>query len=251
MSRATLLRLGILLLLLLAIIACLYFLPVRAWLTEFQEWTASLGIWGLVLIAVVYVPACVLFIPGSILTFGAGLTYGVIPATIAVSLGSTTGAALAFLLGRTIARKWIEEKISRYPRFRALDQAIGVEGFKIVLLLRLSPAFPFNLLNYALGLTSVPFRTYLLASWIGMLPGTLLYVYLGSVARQAVELTDQTKPRDPVADAIFWGGLAVTVVVTVAITRIAKKALDRITEPRPPGSEGLSHPDGRGCEPAP
>ena len=90
--------------------------------------------------------------------------------------------------GRTLARGFIEAKISHNPRFRAIDQAVKHEGFKIVLLTRLSPVFPFNLLNYAFGLTPVSLRDYFLASWIGMLPGTVMYVYLGSAAKNLADL---------------------------------------------------------------
>src|SRR5262249_61840093 len=136
--------------------------------------------WGRGLRARASLPATVFAVPGSLITLGAGAAFGLIRGTLAVSAGSTLGAAAAFLLGRTLARGWVEHKVANKPRFRALDQAIGAEGFKIVLLLRLSPVFPFNVLNYALGLTRVSFRSYLVASWIGMLPGTVMYVYLGA-----------------------------------------------------------------------
>jgi uncharacterized membrane protein YdjX (TVP38/TMEM64 family) len=140
-----------------------------------------------VLIFSVYAAATVLFIPGSILTIAAGFIYGLGQAIPIISVGSTLGATIAFLLGRFLIRSLIERKIKKYPRFHAIDKAIAVEGWKIVLLLRLIPLIPFNLLNYALALTSVSLKAYVLASWIGMLPGTILFIYIGTTAK---DLTD-------------------------------------------------------------
>src|SRR5262249_11961339 len=156
---------------------------------------------------------------------GAGFVLGVFVGTITVSLASTVGASAAFLLGRSLARAWIQGKIARSPRFRAVDEAFRQLGFKIVVLLRLSPLFPFQLLNYALGLTKISFREYVLASWIGMLPGTVMYVYIGSTLKA---LTDVAEGRalDSVAEKVLFGlGLAATVAVTVVVTRVARGAL--------------------------
>jgi uncharacterized membrane protein YdjX (TVP38/TMEM64 family) len=222
MSRSTLLRLfG--LAVLVAIIAAAY--QFRDEVPRLLQWLEDLGPWGPVLLAAAYVPATVLAVPGSLITLGAGAAFGVVPGTVAVSVGSTLGAAAAFLIGRTLARGWVERKVAGNPRFRAIDQAIGREGFKIVLLLRLSPVFPFNLLNYALGLTSVSFRSYLLASWIGMLPATVMYVYLGSALGSLARVADGRGERSPAEKGLFYGGLAATVVVTILITRLARRAL--------------------------
>jgi len=223
MSRSTLLRLLGLVLLLGTITACFWLLPTRTWIVWLRDWAKDHGNGGLVLIAALYIPAGLLLIPGSLITLSAGLVYGVVPATIAISIGSTLGAAITFLVGRFLMRGWVEKRVAQHPKFQSIDRAIGEQGFKIVLLLRLSPVFPYNLLNYALALTRVSFRDYVLASWIGMLPGTLLYVYLGSAAGEAAVGEEQ----DTLSRVVFWGSLAVTVVVTVVISRIAKKALDR------------------------
>ena len=119
-----------------------------------------MGASGAMLIVLLYIAACVLMLPGSILTLGAGALFGVVTGTIAVSLGSTVGACAAFLVGRTVARRRIAPKVSANPRFAAIDRGVGREGFKIVLLTRLSPIFPFNMLNYAFGLTKVSFIHY-------------------------------------------------------------------------------------------
>jgi len=137
---------------------------------------------GAALFCFVYIAACVFFIPGALLTLGAGAIFGVIKGSILVSIASTLGAGLAFLVGRYFARDWVSKKIEGNEKFAAIDGAVANEGWKIVGLTRLSPVFPFNLLNYAFGLTSVAFKDYFLASWIGMMPGTVMYVYVGSPA---------------------------------------------------------------------
>jgi uncharacterized membrane protein YdjX (TVP38/TMEM64 family) len=144
---------------------------------------------------------------------------------VAVSAGSTLGAAGAFLIARHLARERVERRAAADPRFAAIDQAVGREGWKIVLLTRLSPLFPFTLLNYLYGLTRVRFGAYLLASWIGMMPGTLLYVYLGVAGRAVAETTAGQRSRTPQEWALFVVGLLATAAVTVYVTRLARQAL--------------------------
>src|SRR5262249_14167349 len=151
-------------------------------LGQFRGWAG-----GPVVFAAVYALSC-LVLPGSLITLAAGSLFGVLVGTVVVSLASVTGACLAFWLGRTLARDLAEKRLAGNPRFHALDQAVAVGGFKIVLLTRLSPLFPFTLLNYAFGLTMVRFRDYVLASWIGMLPGTVMYVYLGSTVKELADV---------------------------------------------------------------
>ena len=186
----------------------------------------GLGAWGPFAVALIYIPACVLFLPGSVLTLGAGALFGLVKETIAVSIGSTLGAALAFILGRTVARRWIEKRVASHPSFAAIDEAVGREGFKIVFLTRLSPVFPFNLLNYAYGLTRVKFRHYFLASWIGMLPGTIMYVYIGSALGSVAAIFSSGGRTKSTAEWVLYGvGLVATIVVTVFVTRVARRAL--------------------------
>jgi uncharacterized membrane protein YdjX (TVP38/TMEM64 family) len=226
-KAASALRLGVGLLLLAAIGGALLFLPVKDYLAAFLGRVQALGPWAPVVLGAVYVLACVLFVPGSLLTLGAGFLFGIALGTITVSLASTVGASVAFLLGRTLARQWVEKQVAASPRFRALDQAVQEQGFKIVLLTRLSPVFPFVLLNYAFGLTRVSFRDYVLASWIGMLPGTVMYVYLGSTIKDLADLAAGTVEGGPAQRILFWVGLVATVVVTIFITRLARAALHR------------------------
>lgn len=200
----------------------------RGTLASFLEWVQGIGPWGAVLFAAAYVPAAVLLVPGSLLTLGAGFVFGVAKGTVIVSLGSTAGAATAFLVGRSIAREWVAGRLAGRPKMAALARAVETEGFKIVLLTRLSPVLPFNLLNYAFGLTAVPFRTYVLASWIGMLPGTIMYVYLGSAASSLAALLSGEQPRSTGQRVLFVLGLAATVAATIIVTRTARRALNDI-----------------------
>lgn len=192
-------------------------------------WIAAAGPAGPLVFFGLYVAACVLMLPGSILTLGAGALFGIVNGTLLVSLSSTAGATAAFLVGRFLARGMVARRVAGNPAFAALDEAVAGEGWKIVGLTRLSPVFPFNLLNYAFGLTRVSLRDYVLASWAGMLPGTLLYVYLGSLAGSLAELGAQAagRARTP-AEWVFYGiGLVATAAATVVVTRIARRALAR------------------------
>src|SRR5262245_29902507 len=188
MKRSTLVRVLVLAVLASSVVAGLSLLPVKQYLTSLLEWVYGIGNWGAFVLSAFYVPACLLFLPGSIFTLGSGFAFGVVRGTIAVSLGSVLGATAAFLTGRTLARGLIAQKVMRNAQFRAIDQAVCEQGFKIVLLTRLSPVVPFNLLNYAFGLTKVGFREFVLASWIGMLPGAVMYVYVGSAVKSLADL---------------------------------------------------------------
>ena len=200
-------------------------LPVADWLAVLFGWIeANRNIaWAVFILA--YVAATVLLMPGSLLTLAAGFLFGLFAGYAIVAVASVTGAACAFLVGRFFARDWVAHKLESMPRFSALDRAIEKRGGLIVLLTRLSPLFPFNLLNYGLGLTKVNFWTYVGVSWIGMIPGTLLYVYLGSVASNLTSLLAGEVGDSPVGSWLFYVGLAATLVLTIVITRIAGKEL--------------------------
>ena len=166
-----------------------------------------------------------LFVGLFLITLGAGALFGVVLGTVVVSAGSVLGASAAFLTGRFFARDWVAAKVAGNQTFSEIDQAVGREGFKIVFLTRLSPVFPFNLLNYAFGLTGVRFWPYFFASWVGMFPGTVMFVYLGSVAKVAVESGERT----PGEKILFGVGLLATIVVATVVTRIARRALAEAT----------------------
>ena len=208
-----------------AIVAGLFLLPVKQYLVAALEWTQGLGVWGPIFVSLFYIVACVFLLPGSVLTLGAGFLFGVPVGLLSALIGATLGACAAFLVGRTIARDWVTQKVSGNTRFTAVDEAVGREGFKIVLLLRLSPIFPFNLLNYALGLTKVSFGEYALASLIGMLPGGLMYVYFGSAARSLADVASGKVEGGWAGQVFFWVGLAATIIVAGFVTRLARKSL--------------------------
>jgi len=208
-----------------ALIVAARLLPVADWLREFNEWIGGVGPVGIVIYAAVYALATVLFAPGWILTVGAGIVFGLVWGTVAVSLGSTTGAALAFLIARYLARDAVSARMGKKEKFAAIDRAIGEQGWKIVALLRLSPLVPFNLSNYLYGLTAVKFWPYVLASWIAMLPGTVLYVYLGYAGKAGLEAATGATQRSPLEYVFMAVGLAATIAVTVYVTRLAKQAL--------------------------
>ena len=186
-------------------------------------WVGQRGPWGPIIFIAIYILAAMLFIPGSVLTVGGGAVLGVVWGSGYVSMGSTLGATCAFLVGRYLLRNSITRKVEGDKRFAAIDKAVAKEGWKIVGLTRLSPVLPFTLLNYAFGLTQVKLRDYILASWIGMMPGTVMGVYLGSLAQAATgERTRST------SEWVFYGvGLLATVVVTIFVTRLARKALPK------------------------
>jgi len=187
---------------------------------------AQLGARGAVLFVLLYIVATVLFLPGLVLTLSAGAVFGLARGAVLVSISATLGATAAFLVGRYLARGWVATKIAGNAKFSALDEAVGREGWKIVGLMRLSPVFPFNLLNYAFGVTRVPLIQYVLASWIGMMPGTITYVYLGSLAGALVG-PEGRATRTPAEWALYAVGLVATIAVTVYVTRLARRALDR------------------------
>lgn len=197
-------------------------------LLNFVEWVRQAGVPGALTFGGVYVGATVLLLPASVLTLGAGFVWGPFVGFAVVLPSATLAATVAFLLGRTVARGWVQRRVADNPRFRAIDEAVGSGGFRMVLLLRLSPLFPFNLLNYMLGLTRVSARDFILGSIIGMAPGTFMYLYLGSLVTSASQLLSGERPSaGPLGTALYAVGLIATIVVTVWITRTARAALSK------------------------
>lgn len=195
------------------------------WLRQALHWIDNLGLAGGLVFIALYIAATVAFLPGSILTLGAGVVFGLVLGSLYVFVGATAGAIAAFLVGRYLARAWVSKKIEGNPKFAAIDRAVAREGFKIVVLTRLSPVFPFNLLNYTFGITGVSLKDYALGS-VGMIPGTILYVYLGSLAGDLARVGTTNQPGNSTIQwAIRLVGLIATVAVTVYVTRIARQAL--------------------------
>src|SRR3989475_5598278 len=206
-----------------AIVLALKYFHVQDLLKTALDWIGKLGPWGPVIFIGLYIVATVLFVPGSVLTLGAGAVFGVALGSVCVSISATLGATAAFLVGRYLARDAIARKIEKNEKFATIDRAVANEGWKIVLLTRLSPVFPFTLLNYAFGLTRVKLSQYVMASWLGMIPGTVMYVYLGSLVNVGTAHRQRTT-----GEWVLYGvGLLATIAVTIFVTRVARKALQK------------------------
>lgn len=202
-----------------------HYLNLQQVLRDALAWISGLGPLGFLFFIALYILACVFMLPGSVLTLGAGVVFGVLHGVVTVLIGATLGATCAFLTGRYLARSWVARRIAGNEKFKAVDEAVGKEGWKIVLLTRLSPIFPFNLLNYAYGVTQVRLRHYILASAVGMIPGTAMYVYLGSLAGDLASLGAGGRTRTTAEWVLYGVGLLATVAVTIFVTRVARKAL--------------------------
>ncbi|KAL0457277.1 UNVERIFIED_CONTAM: TVP38/TMEM64 family membrane protein [Sesamum latifolium] len=264
LSWVSLLKISLLLALIAAFIIACFTLPIEKILKDFLVWIQEdLGPWGPLVLAVAYIPLTVLAVPASVLTLGGGYLFGLPVGFIADSVGATIGAGAAFLLGRTIGRSYVISKLKDYPKFRAVAIAIRRSGFKIVLLLRLVPLLPFNMLNYLLSVTPVPIAQYMLASWLGMMPITFALVYVGTTLKDLSDVThgwhDFSKTRwekmnmarqlgriflnalcsvprplhklpsllDYSNDAFILIGLVVSVLLMICVTRVAKAALEK------------------------
>ena len=213
------------------VLATLFFFGRQAagYVLRFAQWVQNLGFWAPAVFILGYALATVAFIPGSVLTLAAGAIFGLAKGTLFVFIAATLGSSLAFLVSRYVARRLVERKLAGHKKFASIDQAIGKQGFKIVLLLRMTPLVPFNFLNYGLGLTRVRFLPYVLAS-IGMLPGTLLYVYYGKLVGDVAAIAGGVRiDQGSAYYGILVLGLIATILVATLVTRIAKKALKEAT----------------------
>ncbi len=212
--------------------------PVAAMVASLEGSVRDLGAWGPLVFGGIYVLAVVALVPASALTLAAGAIFGPVAGTVITSLASTAGAAAAFLISRYVARHTVQNALRADPRFAAIDRAISEGGWKVVALLRLSPAFPFSLQNYAYGVTSLRFGPTILTSWIAMLPGTLLYVSLGYAGRAGAEAASGGHTMNLVRGGFWAVGLAATIAATVLLTRHARKVLAEqspsLTMPEPP-----------------
>lgn len=221
-------KIGLLVLLLAAIIIGLWSLPAGQWMNQLQTRVKALGPLGPFAYVLVYIATTLLLIPGSLLTIGAGGIFGFALGLAVVVAGANLGALCAFLLTRSLLRWKVARWAAANPKFAALDRAIGRDGFKMVLLSRLSPVFPFTLLNYMLGLTTVRTGTYVLANLIGMLPGSFLYVYIGVTAHEAISSSSGAPGAWKLLLKIV--GLLATIAIVVLITRMAKRAIAQAEE---------------------
>lgn len=194
-------------------------------LPRFAAWVDAQGAWAPGAYVLGYVFLTITLVPGALATMAAGVVFGLLPGTLYAFVGEVLGGVIAFWLARSFARPWIEPRLARSVRFAALDRAVAREGRRIVFMLRLSPAVPFNVLNYALGLSRIRLRDYLVAS-LGMLPSALLYVYYGKIVGDVAALASGASvPRDAVYWTVTLVGLGTTLVVSVVLARFATRVL--------------------------
>ena len=195
----------------------------------FADWVNGLGAWGPIVFIAGYAVSVVLLVPAVLLTLAGGAVFGLVRGTLYVFVAAVMGSIAAFLIARYVARDMVEKRLGANLRVAAIDRAVAAQGLRIVFLLRLSPVFPFVLLNYALGLTRVRLVDYALASF-GMIPGTILYVYYGKLAGDVAALgSGQAPPRGTAYHVLTVVGLVATVGVTTLVTRIARRAVREAT----------------------
>ncbi|KAL6217378.1 hypothetical protein ACLB2K_010595 [Fragaria x ananassa] len=228
LSSASALRFALLLLLLFLLATAFISLPIEKSLKDFLLWIKKdLGPWGPLVLAVAYIPLTVLAVPASVLTLGGGYLFGLPVGFVADSLGATLGATAALLLGRTMGRSYVISKLKHYPKFQAVAVAIQRSGFKIVLLLRLAPLLPFNMLNYLLSVTPVHIGDFMLATWLGMMPITFALVYVGTTLKDLSDVTHGWNEVSTTRWVFIVLGFGISVVLLICISKVAKASLEK------------------------
>jgi len=211
------------------------------WLTETLEWIRGAGFIGYVWFIVLYVILCALFLPGSILTLGAGAVYGWPLGTLLVAIGSALAASINFFLSRYLARGWIERRLESRPRFRSLAHKVAEKGWPLIMLSRLSPVFPHSIISYAAGLTRINYFTFFGASFLGFLPLSAAYSYAGDVIGQVTLLRSHSMMDDPASAAIWIAGLVMTFAVTIASAVFVARAFR--DAPAPEATQSSAEPE--------
>lgn len=219
MSRPQLVKAVVGLALLIALLFAVRTLPVAEWLEAFKTWVRDQGALGYVLYVLAYIVCCIFVVPALALTLGAGAIFGFVAGSIVVIIGATLGATAAFLLARGVLRRRVERITANHVKFRALDRAITREGTKIMWLVRLSGFPPFTWVNYALGLTGVPLRPYILTTFFGIIPGTLAFTWAGAAGAAALSGTGNR--------ILLIVTACGAILVSVFIARIALQAIRR------------------------
>ena len=191
------------------------------WLPQFAAWVHTMGAWAPFAFVGAYVTIVVLMLPAFLLTMVAGAVFGVVEGVALVITGAIIGGTLAFLLGRYVARDFVAKRVAQNPKLSAIDRVIGEDGFRLVFLLRLSPAIPFVLTNYALGVTRVKLRDFVLGTF-GLVPIVLVYAAFGSASGAG----PRPDGSSPISGKILIAGVIVTIVLALFLTRIAQRALN-------------------------
>jgi len=203
--------------------------PLDEWLLKMLSWVEELKFWGPFIFVLLYIPSCVLMFPDILPNAAAGAIWGVGIGTAAASVGRLFGCTATFLSARYFSRKWQEQRMADDPKFAALSKAIEREGFRIVILLRLCPLFPVIMLNYGLGMTQVRLRSYLLGTFIGMIPRTLFVAYSGSGARSVMDLASGDGTQSAGNPLIYWGGLVLCLIIVIILANKARKLINEAT----------------------
>jgi uncharacterized membrane protein YdjX (TVP38/TMEM64 family) len=225
MKRATWIRLGIFAVLVTLIVVVFVFVPLKEYHEQFVNNVESLGPWRFAALTGIFVLACLLMIPVTPISLAGGMLFGFGMGLVTVGIGSIIGPALTFYVGKFLGRSWIASAIAKNRTLGAIDRAVADQGFKIIFLARLSPFVPYGVMNYMFSLSRISFLVYIVATFLGVLPTTVAYAYLGSLANNLDELIVVLNKGGIEQLLLFWGGLAATVVVSVVVTLVAKKAL--------------------------
>ena len=230
-NRAIYIQLGVLVAAAILISLVCHMFPVIDWLAEIQQHVMRWGAWSAICYPILYASCNVLLLPGGVLSMGGGFFFGLWWGFLIVLVGNVGGAAISFLISRSIGRRWLHRQLLRNPRLQALEPSVRREGWKIILLSQLHPLFPTSLLNYLYGLTPIRFRTCMLWVAIGQAPGVFLYVYLGTLGQLGLNLfRGKSHPR--ILEYVVWGGGLVTLVLALSLMgRMALRLLQAIEEP--------------------
>jgi uncharacterized membrane protein YdjX (TVP38/TMEM64 family) len=207
-------------------------LPVDVWALEVGAWVRGAGLLGAVLYGLAYTPGAVLLIPSAAFSLGAGFAFGLLRGVAIAIPSAAVSSIVVFLLGRTLLHGVVQARLAGYPRFKAIERAVERHGIKTVILLRLSPIMPFNLLNYLFGVTRLSVAQYAAASVIGVVPGAALFAYLGSLITSAAEYARGVRPdAGGVQVYLYWAGFVATLAVVIVIGRAARRELSSELKP--------------------
>lgn len=213
-------------------------LPVLDWFGVVTGRLEELGVAGGLLYVLVYAALACVFVPGSVMSMVAGATWGLSWGVAIILPAATLATVIAAWLGRTMLRDLAERIMARYPMLAALDRVFGANALRFVTLLRLSPVLPFAASNYGLGTTSAPMGAIAAGTFVGLLPITVVWVYLGTLVGEAA-LTGAV-PESPLRTALLVGGLAATVLIVVLLGRMARRQLQQDPPGRADRSTGRS-----------
>lgn len=213
-----------------AVLAVLIYFDTQTQVLQLLEWLDAQGAWGPLLFILIMMLVVVLVLPGVMFTTGAGFVFGVVEGTIYVVVGTTLGATLAFLIARYLFGTRAKRLILAHARLKLVSEELAPQGWKIVLLTRVVPFFPFKLSNYFFGLTPFSLRGFVLGTFAGVIPFSLHNVYLGAIAADIATLGARSAERTPLQWTLYGAGFLATIALLVYLNRLARRALAKYTE---------------------